>query len=174
MHRESGAIPEGARVPARTMDGIGPAHPYPARVSGTLFAFTLASLAGLMVTIQAQMLGVLETRFGPYVAGAITFIGGGLVSLVVLGVIRPDFSEWRAVPWWAWLGGLAGLTVVTGIAFAIPRIGISPTLTIVIAAQLVVAVVLEHFGLLGAPKRPIDVRVVGIVIVAIGSWITIR
>jgi transporter family-2 protein len=156
------------------MVGIARLRPYPDRVSGTFIAFALASLAGLMVTVQAQMLGVVETKYGPYVAGAVTFILGGVIGAVILAMIRPDFSEWRAVPWWAWLGGLAGLAVVTGISFAIPRIGISPTLTIVIAAQLVVAVVLEHFGLLGVARRPLDARVVGIAIVALGSWITIR
>ena len=128
-----------------------------------------------MVTVQAQMLGVLGERLGSLAAGAITFVGGGLVGLLVLAVVRPDLTGWRDVPWWAWLGGLAGMGIVTGLAFAVPRIGVTPALTIVIGAQLVVALVLEQYGWMGAAERPIDAfRVLGVALVAVGSWLAIR
>ena len=150
-------------------------NPYPENVTGTTAAIGLAVLAGVLVTIQAQMLGALGDRLGSVASGALTFAVGGVVGLLVLVVVRPDLSQWREAPWWAWLGGVAGLGIVTSLAFAVPRVGTTPVLTIVIAAQLIAALVLEKRGWLGAAVRPVDLpRLAGVALVALGSWLAIR
>ncbi len=66
-------------------------------------------------------------------AAVAALIIGGLVGAVLLLVLRPDLSAWRAVPGWAWVAGAAGFVVVLGISYAVPRLGITPTLSIVTA-----------------------------------------
>ncbi len=144
-------------------------------MSGVGLVVGVAIVTGVMVTLQSQMLGALDARLGTLAAGSLTFLSGGLVGLVLLVALRPDLSAWREVPWWAWLGGVAGLVLVSGLAFAVPRIGITPTLTIIIGAQLAVAVVLEQFGWLGAIQRSADpTRLAGLALVALGAWLVIR
>lgn len=44
-----------------------------------------------------------------------------------------------------------------------------------IAGQLAVSVVVDHFGLLGVVKQPVTVvRVAGIVLLAIGTYLVVR
>lgn len=135
----------------------------------------VAVVAATTVTVQSQMLGVLEQRIGTLGAALAAMIVGGVVGVVLLALLRPDLSGWREAPWWAWLAGAAGFVVVFGISYAVPRIGITPTLSIVIATQLVVGVVLEQTGWLQADARPLDLlRVIGLVMVAGGAWLVVR
>ena len=55
-------------------------------------------------------------------------------------------------PAWMWLGGLMGLTVVSSITFAQPRIGATAVIGILIAGQLVMGAVIDRFGLFGVDQ----------------------
>jgi transporter family-2 protein len=54
-------------------------------------------------------------------------------------------------------------------AFAAPRIGLASLITIGIAGQVAMALILDHFGALGLPREPINLgRVLGAVRVLAG------
>ena len=144
-------------------------------LSVTALFLCVAMIAATTVTIQSQMLGVLEQRIGALGTAIMALVIGGVVGIVLFLIVRPDLGAWREAPWWAWLAGAAGFVVVLGISFAVPRIGITPTLSVVIAVQLVVGVVLEQTGWLESADRPLDVlRVLGLVMVAGGAWLVVR
>jgi len=47
--------------------------------------------------------------------------------------------------------------------------------TLIVAGQLVVSTVADHFGWLGAEVRPIDLtRMVGIMVLFVGVWLIVR
>ena len=141
----------------------------------TALVVAVAMIAATTVTIQSQMLGVLEQRIGALGTAIMALVIGGVVGIVLFLIVRPDLGAWREAPWWAWFAGAAGFVVVLGISFAVPRIGITPTLSVVIAVQLVVGVVLEQTGWLQSADRPLDVlRVLGLVMVAGGAWLVVR
>jgi transporter family-2 protein len=57
----------------------------------------------------------------------------------------------------------------------IPRVGIATSLIILLSGQLLIGTVLDHFGLLGAAQRPIDLmRVVGLAVVFLGVWLSVK
>jgi transporter family-2 protein len=73
-------------------------------------------------------------------------------------------------PAWMWIGGLMGLTVVTAITFAQPRIGATATIGILIAGQILMGAVIDRFGLFGAEQIAISpVRALGIAFLGIGA-----
>jgi transporter family-2 protein len=48
-------------------------------------------------------------------------------------------------------------------------------MTILVAVQLITGAVLDHFGLLGADPRPLDLtRLTGMGVLVAGIWLTIR
>jgi transporter family-2 protein len=60
-------------------------------------------------------------------------------------------------------------------AFGAPRIGVGPLLTAAIAGQLVGAVVLDHFGLLGLARQPVSMeKIAGVALVLLGAWLVRR
>ena len=77
-------------------------------------------------------------------------------------------------PAWMWIGGLMGLTVVTAITFAQPRIGATATIGILIAGQILMGAVIDRFGLFGAEQIAISpVRAIGIAFLGIGAALSL-
>ena len=75
----------------------------------------------------------------------------------------------------AGIGGLYGAFFVAVAAFGAPRIGVGPLLTAAIAGQLLAAILLDHYGLLGLSRQPVNVeKIAGVVLVLIGAWLVRR
>jgi transporter family-2 protein len=53
-------------------------------------------------------------------------------------------------------GGLIGAVFLFVSLFAAPRLGIATTIAVLIAGQLAAALVVDHFGWLGVPVRPVN------------------
>jgi transporter family-2 protein len=64
---------------------------------------------------------------------------------------------------------------VTAITFAGPRIGALATIALLIAGQLVMGVVIDHFGLFGVERISISAtRIVGVVLLSVGALLVLR
>jgi transporter family-2 protein len=135
-------------------------------------AVAVMLIGGGLLALQAPTNAFLGRAVGSPVNAALVSFLVGTVGLAVVALAmraRPDAAAVRALPWWTWLGGLYGAFLVAGVAYAAPKIGVAPALTVMIAAQLVVALTLDHFGLLGLPARPVDlVKIAGVALVAVG------
>lgn len=71
--------------------------------------------------------------------------------------------------------GILGLIIVGTIGYSTPRLGLVTAFTIIVSVQFFVGAFLDHFGVLGAELRPLDLsRVVGIVVMLVGVWLIIR
>ncbi|RME71702.1 MAG: DMT family transporter [Chloroflexi bacterium] len=137
----------------------------------------LVGLAGgLAVGIQAPLANLMSQRLGTWESIFILHFGGavaGLIPLLLMG--GGNLSAWRTVPWYALAAGVFGLVVIGSISYTMPRIGVAATILLVVAGQLLVGLVLDHYGLLGNTVRPMDVwRLVGIAVVLGGVWLIVR
>jgi len=84
-------------------------------------------------------------------------------------------GAWTNVPWYALLAGVCGLGVVGGIGFSVSRIGVASAMTVFLVGQFVLALVLDHFGWLGAEMRPLNwSRVCGVLVLLAGTWLIVR
>ena len=102
-------------------------------------------------------------------------IGGAIIALIPLLIYGSRFAQWRSVPWYTLGAGIFGLIVIAAISYMIPRVGVAASITTVVAGQLLVGTILDHFGLLGAAVRPLDVtRLIGLGVVLVGVWLTVK
>lgn len=135
-------------------------------------------LAGAMVAVQGPINATLGRAIGsPVNAALVSFLVGTVLLALVALVQRvgADAAALRALPWWAWVGGVCGTIFVTGAAYAVPRIGVASMLTIGIASQLVMAVLLDHLGALNVPQRSVSLtRLMGVALVMLGTIIVRR
>jgi len=91
-----------------------------------------------------------------------------VVSLIaLLGIVR-------GLEWYYFLGGLAGAMIVATVALTGPRIGIGTTSAVLVAGQMLGAILWDHLGLLGQTKDPIDaVKVAGGLLI-VGGVVLVR
>ena len=142
------------------------------------FSMIAVILAGGATALQAPTNAKLMTAVGSPVNAAFVSFAVGTAALGILAVIlqaRPDVTAARALPWYAWVGGLYGAIFVVAAAWGVPRLGVALTITLMVAGQLLIGIVLDHFGAFGTPQNPISWgRVAGVALVLAGVLLVRR
>ena len=142
----------------------------------SIFLIILIGLAGgIAVGLQSPLASMISQRLGLLESVFIIHIGGAIIALIPMLIYGSKLGLWRSLPWYALFAGVIGLMVIGAISYMIPRVGVAPALIILLAGQLLMGVVLDHFGWLGTMQRPLDLaRVVGILVVLAGVWLTVK
>jgi len=145
-------------------------------VTTPVFLVLLAALGAIAGTLQANFMGLMDKHIGTVESMFITYGSGGLViGLIMLALRGGNLGSWQTIPWYALSAGVLGLIVVGILGFTTTRIGLVPVLTLFVATQFIVGAGLDHFGLLGAEVRPLDIsRVTGLGVILLGVWLVIR
>ncbi|MGV9005669.1 MAG: DMT family transporter [Brevundimonas sp.] len=144
----------------------------------TLFAMLAVVFGGAATALQAPTNAKMMTAVGSPVNAAFVSFAIGTAALGILAVIlqtKPDMAASRALPWYAWVGGLYGAIFVVAAAWGVPRLGVATTITLMVAGQLLLSLALDHFGVMGVPKNPISLgRVAGVAMVLAGVLLVRR
>jgi transporter family-2 protein len=133
-------------------------------------------IGGVAVGLQGPLSSMITERIGVMESIFIVHIGGAIIIGVPL-LIRGggNLGEWRSIPWYALMAGGYGLVIIAAVSFTIPRIGVAATVTLVVAGQLALSTMLDHFGLLGAQERHLDLpRLIGLAVLFVGVWLIVR
>jgi transporter family-2 protein len=143
------------------------------------FYFLLALVAGAMMPTQAAI----NNKLAGYVQSPISaafisfFIGtvGLFIYLIASGTPIGSLFYIKEAPPVAWLGGLLGAFFVTCTVVLAPRIGVAMTFSLIVAGQMLITLVLDHFGFLGVPVKEISLaRVFGVLLITVGVVIIRR
>jgi len=142
-----------------------------------LFLF-VALVAGAMMPIQAALNNRMAVAIeSPILAALISFLVGTL-AIIIYAVISGEslsaIATARNAPAIAWAGGLLGAFFVTATVILLPRLGVAMTFSLVIAGQMLVTLVVDHFGLLGVPVKPVNFARIGGIALITGGVILIR
>lgn len=118
-------------------------------------AVALAAVAGIAGAVQAAVMGELGKRVG--ILAAIAFSAVVTLALAAVAVAVADRSAdgiGRVLrePPWLWIGGALSLFIIITVTVAPPRIGIAATIGIIIAGNLAMGAVIDHYGLFGAEQ----------------------
>ena len=143
-----------------------------------LALFAVGIVAGALVAIQSVLNAALGKRAGDL--GSL-FVLASISAIAVLPLlfVFPGATNFRNLPgpsqWYLYLGGLVGLLIVAAPIFLVPRIGATATLTALVVGQLILAVVIDHFGLLGVPRSELTLtRILGVAILALGTLLIVK
>lgn len=123
--------------------------------SKLLYPFIL--VAGALQAAGVVMNGKLkDSLVNPWLASTVSFLPIVFVFLFVLALRplpMPREEDVRAMPWWAPLGGLAGAVAVFGGLLFVAEVGAGTFNGLLITANLITALALDHFALLGMPRH---------------------
>lgn len=133
----------------------------------------LALLAGVAIGIQAGMnaqLGVLLKS--PLLSAAVTFIVACCCVLIVVAITTrqfPSLTSVQSVPVHLWFSGAISAFGVASFYFLIPRMGVGPMMSFALTGQLLIAMLVSHFGWFDLPLKPINVpKCMGVLAMIIG------
>ena len=121
---------------------------------------TLALCVGGLLPIQGSINAHLGKSLNhPLQATVISFFGAIVVLFLLLLALNPPLpsvSQLKSTPALYYTGGIYGVIFVTTILVLAPRIGIANTLVATIIGQLIVSVILDHFGMFGLLRHPVN------------------
>jgi bacterial/archaeal transporter family-2 protein len=147
-------------------------------MSNLYFYVLLALAAGAMMPTQAAINNRLAGYVGtPIVAAFISFMVGTLglfLYLVITGTPLSNVLSVKNAPAIAWIGGLLGAFFVASSIVLVPRLGVAMTFSLLIAGQMLVTLVIDHFGILDVPMKPVNFARIAGVLLIVGGVILIR
>ncbi len=132
----------------------------------------VALLGGIGLAVQPPTNAALGRSIGSVLLAALVSFAIGTILLIGVWLLadRTPIANLRGARPWMFLGGAYGAFFVSAAAFAAPRLGLASMLTIMIATQLIAALVIDRFGLIGLPRAPIStLRLVGVALVLVGA-----
>ncbi|MEM7302153.1 MAG: DMT family transporter [Pseudomonadota bacterium] len=143
----------------------------------TLSLIALSFTGGALVAAQGPIYARMASDFSSPIVTALVGFSVATIALIIItfttGVRLPEAAELRAVPWWAWVGGLIGVFQVLVSIFAVPVLGVGMFMVVVVFGQLIASHVYDHFGLLGVEVREISLtNWIGLGLIVSGVMLT--
>ena len=133
-------------------------------------------IGGLAVGIQGPISGAISQKLGPVSASLIIHIGGLIASAVLLFILGGEkIGDWQSLPKPYLLAGIFGLILYLTLSVTLPRIGVANTVTLLIAAQLGTALLIDQFGWFDVPVHTIDIpRLIGVGLMIVAAFLISR
>ncbi len=139
-------------------------------------ALFVAAIAGVVISAQSPPNVALGNVIGPLRSSFVQFVVGAAVMAVVVVLFAGGFSGITAdrTPW-HYVGGVTAAIFVTAAILTLKPLGLTLQFAGIITGQVVGAMTIDHFGLLGVQRRPITaLHLVGLGLMAAGLVVVSR
>ncbi|MEN2751149.1 DMT family transporter [Psychrobacter sp. FBL11] len=123
------------------------------------FAFPLLLLGGMAIAVQSTINGSLSLHTDVVTTAWLTNVVASVILLMLILLFEPlDIQKILSVPIWQYTGALFGNFCMVAIVIAVPRIGTAATIVGVIAGQIMMGLIIDHFGWFGNGQLPLDMK----------------
>ena len=113
---------------------------------------------GSLIAIQGAANSALGKHLEEPLYAALISFGSGFLLLLVLTLTLteglPDISKVAAAPKVTLIGGALGVVYVTSMILFVPKIGVASALIAALCGQVILSILLDHFGVLGLQANP--------------------
>lgn len=139
----------------------------------TVFLMLLVFLAGAILPIQAGFnIQIGKTVQQPVFVAFASFLIGTIALFIYLLAIKFNFntvSSTQSVSPVFWTAGILGAFYVASVIIIAPKLGTALTFSLIVGGQMIISLILDHFGLLGFSIKEINwQRVLGVVFLVLG------
>jgi transporter family-2 protein len=127
-------------------------------------------LGGIFVSIQSVFNTRLSEKAGLWMTNTFVHGTGFVLSLLIMLMLKDgSFSKLLTVNKLYWLGGSLGVIIVFSVMKGITALGPAYSVALLLIAQLIVALLIDSFGLFGIEKVPFTMnKLFGIAIMIAG------
>lgn len=133
-------------------------------------------IGGFAVGIQGPVAGAMGQRVGGTASSFIVHLSGLIFSgLLLFARGGEGIRHWRSLPWYMLGAGIFGLILYQTINVTLPRLGGTVMVGLIIVGQLLVGVLIDHYGWLGVPVHPVSwSRALGVLVLIAGAYLITR
>ena len=137
------------------------------------FYLILALAAGAMMPTQAAINNKLAAFVeSPVLAAFISFLIGTIalfLYIVATGIPLGKLAGAQNASAVAWTGGLLGAFFVASTVTLVPRLGVALTFSLIMAGQMLITLIIDHYGFLGVPVKEVNLpRLLGVTFITVG------
>ena len=131
-------------------------------------AFPLLLLGGMAIAAQSSINGTLSVRTDVVTtAWLANVIAAVILWVLVIFFEPPQAATMFNVPTWQLSGALFGTFSMVAIVVGVPRIGTAATIVAVITGQIIMGLMVDHFGWFGNTQLRLDEkRIIAIALLA--------
>ena len=137
----------------------------------------LALLVGAISAIYMPMNSSVARHLGSPLTASITFYFVALLTSILLFALFGEFKTIHniaSVPPYLFLTGFISAFIVLSITFLIPILGARKLVILSITSQIIVAMIVSHFGVLESPEDSINLKkLVGATFLLIGAVVSV-
>ncbi len=153
------------------------------RATEILIPLIFAAGIGLAMATQTAVNSQLRQYLNsPIQAAFFSFLVGTICLAIMMLVMmwngsatKPTLSQLNEIPIWLWVGGLLGVYAITASIYTAPKLGFLTFTGLVLFGQVIMSMLLDHFGLIGVEKNPVNwQRLLGAILIAIGIIFTLQ
>ena len=139
----------------------------------------LALGIGIAMTTQTAINSQLkEYLYSPLQAALLSFLMGTIVLAVLVffqSAHKPSMTTLAQIPWFLWLGGCLGVYAISISIYTAPKLGFLTLSGFMIFGQVISSMLLDHFGLIGTEKTPVNgQRLLGGIVIFMGVLLTLH
>jgi transporter family-2 protein len=141
-----------------------------------LWVIIVGLIGGAAVGIQSPIAGAMGQKVGGTASSFIIHLSGMILSGVLLVLLGGEkIRNWNTLPWYMLGAGVFGVILYQTINITLPKLGSTMMVTLIITGQLVIGVIIDHFGWLGVPVHPVSVsRIIGVLALLGGGFMIAR
>lgn len=147
-------------------------------ISGNVTALLIALISGILMAIQGSLNTALSKTIGLIETTFLVHLIGSLVMLALLLGFRLgniNIQTWTQAPWYTYLGGVLGVGIIYLVAASIPRIGVANATTAIIVGQVLMAILIDHYGAFNLERIPCGWnQIVGLLLLAAGAKLLLK
>ena len=135
-----------------------------------------AFFLGVLMSIYLPMNSSVSRYVGSPITANVTFFFIALLTSILVFFLNGQFdslNKIKEVPAYLYLTGFISAFMILGTTFLIPHLGARKFFILLISGQIIMAIIISHFGILESPKDPISMKkLIGASVVIIGAFIS--
>lgn len=140
-----------------------------------ILAVIIGSLMPIQASINAELTRILKN---PFLGAFISFCMGTLALTIIClfqGNFLQDLKRLTLASPYHFVGGLFGALFVGSSIMLIPKLGATTMMASFVTGQLIMSLVLDHYGWFGVSAQPINFqRVAGVILLFTGLLLIVK
>jgi len=136
----------------------------------------VALLMGIIVAIYLPMNSSVARYLGSSIAATVIFFAVALITSIFIFIFFGEYAsipKIGTVPLYLYVPGFIAAFMVIGTTFLIPKIGARRFFILLVSGQILMAIIVSHFGILESLKDPITLKkILGATLVIAGAFLS--